>query len=60
MSKYLVWHLKKRQKASETRVTGLQVLTSAEGIAILKEKEEKKTERKMKKRGSRKKSRRRN
>jgi len=34
-------HLKKRKKAWETRVTGLRILTSIEGIAILKEKEEK-------------------
>ena len=31
-----------RKKAAETRVTGLRVLTSSEGITILNEKEEKK------------------
>jgi len=45
LSKYLVQYVpasQEKKKASETRVTGLRVLTSAEGIAILKEKEEKK------------------
>ena len=45
MSKYIVQYVsapQEKKKASETRVTGLQVLTRAEGIAILKEKEEKK------------------
>ena len=45
MSKYLGQYVPKppeKKKASQTRVTGLQVLTSAEGIAILNYKEEKK------------------
>ena len=45
MSKYLVQYVPKlpeKKKASQTRVTDLRVLTSAEGIAILKDKEDKK------------------
>jgi len=44
LSKYLVQYIPapREKKTSETRVTGLRVLTSAEGITILKEKEEKK------------------
>ena len=43
MSKYLVQYVpapQEKKKALETRATGLRVLTSSEGIAILKEKEE--------------------
>jgi len=45
MSKYLVQYIPtqpQRKKAAETRVTGLRVLTSSEGITMLNEKEEKK------------------
>ena len=45
ISKYLVQYIPtqpQRKKAAETRVTGLRVLTSSEGITILNEKEEKK------------------
>ena len=45
ISKYLVQYVpvvSEKKKASETRITGSRVLTSAEGIAILREKEEKK------------------
>ena len=51
LSKYLVQYVlasQEKNKASETRVTGLRVLTNAEGIAILKEKEEKKQKEKEK------------
>ena len=45
LSKYLVQYVPaatQKDKSSSTRVTGSRVLTSAEGLAILKEKEEKK------------------
>ena len=45
ISKYLVQYIPvvpKKKKSSTTRVTGSRVLTSAEGLAILRENEEKK------------------
>ena len=45
ISKYLVQYILtviEKKKAAETRVTGSRVLTSAEGIAMLRENEEKK------------------
>ena len=45
ISKYLVQYVpvvQEKKKATETRITGSRVLTSAEGIAILREREEKK------------------
>ena len=44
ISKYLVQYVPvvSEKKAGETRITGSRVLTSTEGIAILREKEEKK------------------
>ena len=45
ISKYLVQYVPavvEKKKAAETRVTGSRVLTSAEGLAMLREKEEKK------------------
>ena len=47
ISKYLVQYVPvvaKKKKAGETRITGLCVLTNAERISILREKEEKKKE----------------
>ena len=45
ISKYLVQYVpvvQEKKKATETRITGSRMLTSAEGIAILREREEKK------------------
>ena len=52
ISKYLVQYVPavvEKKKAAETRVTGSRVLTSAEGLAMLREKEEKKQKRRRKK-----------
>ena len=49
ISKYLVQYVpvvQEKKKATETRITGSRVLTSAEGIAILREREEKKRKKK--------------
>ena len=44
ISKYLIQYILSvvEKKSAETRVTGSQILTSAEGLAILREKEENK------------------
>ena len=52
ISKYLVQYVpvvQEKKKATETRITGSRVLTSAEGIAILREREEKSGKKKRKK-----------
>ena len=49
ISKYLIQYVPptaEKKKAASTRVTGLRVLTSAEGLAILTEKEQKKKQEK--------------
>ena len=56
ISKYLVQYIPaplEKKKAAETRVTGLRVLTSAEGITILQEKDEKKKKEKERKKQER-------
>ena len=58
ISKYLVQYVpvvSEKKKVRETRITGSHVLTSTEGIAILREKEEKKRKKMRKtKKGSKK------
>ena len=56
ISKYLVQYIPaspEKKKAAETRVTGLRVLTSAEGKVILQEKDEKKKKEKERKKQER-------
>ena len=51
ISKYLVQYIPpivEKKKAAEMRITGSRVLTSAEGLALLREKEEKKKKEKEK------------
>ena len=56
ISKYLVRYIPSvvEKKSAETRVTGSRILTSTEGLAILREKEEKKQKEKEDKRGNKK------
>ena len=49
ISKYLIQYVPavaEKKKTASTRVTGLRVLTSADGLAILREKDEKKKQEK--------------